>query len=71
MAGCPTFYGDIVELSLPYSGIALSITEMLEVGVDANDQRPNIDLDAEAELTVEEWLDGDDPALDLVIATPP
>jgi hypothetical protein len=65
-AGCPTFYGDVVQLPLPNSGLVLLVTEMLEVGVDPDDTRPNIPLDAEAELTLEEWLDGIDPALELL-----
>ena len=71
MAGCPTFYGDVVELPLPHSGLALLVTEMLEVGVDPNDTRTNIELDAVAELTQEDWEGGIDPALDLVVPVAP
>ncbi len=71
MAGCPTFYGDVVELPLPHSGLTLLVTEMLEVGVDPNDTRSNIELDAIAELTKEEWESGSDPALELVIPVAP
>ncbi len=70
-AGCPTFYGDVVELALPHSGIVLLVTEMLEVGVDPLDTRPNIPLDAEVELSLEEWLDGRDPALASILGTAP
>ena len=71
MAGCPTFYGDVVELPLPHSGLTLLVTEMLEVGVDPNDTRSNIELDAIAELAKEEWESGSDPALELVIPVAP
>ncbi len=71
MAGCPTFYGDVVELPLPHSGLALLVTEMLEVGVDPNDARSNIELDAVAELSQEDWGNGNDPALELVIPAAP
>ena len=71
MAGCPTFYGDVVELPLPHSGLALLVTEMLEVGVDPNDTRSNIELDAVAELSQEDWENGIDPALGLVIPAAP
>ena len=71
MAGCPTFYGDVVDLPLPNSGLSLLITEMLEVGVDPNDTRSNIDLDAVAELTQEDWESGTDPALELVVPVAP
>jgi hypothetical protein len=71
MAGCPTFYGDVVELPLPNSGLALLVTEMLEVGIDPNDTRSNIELDAVAELSQEDWENGTDPALGLVIPAAP
>jgi hypothetical protein len=71
MAGCPTFYGDVVELPLPHSGLALLVTEMLEVGVDPADTRTNIELDAVAELSQEDWESGIDPALELVIPVAP
>jgi hypothetical protein len=71
MAGCPTFYGDVVELPLPHSGLTLLVTEMLEVGVDPNDTRTNVELDASAELTREDWENGLDPALELVVPVAP
>ena len=70
-SGCPTFYGDIVELPLPNSGLVLLVTEMLEVGVDPKDSRPNIPLDADSELTFEDWLDGRDPALESIVGVAP
>ena len=70
-AGCPTFYGDVVELPLPHSGLAILVTEMLEVGVDPDDTRSTIALDAVAELTQEDWAAGRDPALETILAVAP
>jgi hypothetical protein len=69
-AGNPTFYGDVVPLRLPYSGLEMTITEMLEVGVAADDPRLNIDIDLAAELTHEQWLAGRDPALERIVPGP-
>jgi hypothetical protein len=71
MAGCPTFYGDIVDLRLPHSGLVLVVAEMLEVGVDPDDPRLNVDLDVEIELTQEDWEDGRDPVIDSLVAITP
>jgi hypothetical protein len=71
MGGCPTFYGDTTEVPLPYSGLSLTVTGMLEVGVDPEDPRMNIDLDQIATLTREDWADGRDPALELIVLDAP
>lgn len=71
MAGCLMFWGDTVELPLLHSGLSVLVSSTLEVGADPNDTRDNIELDAVAELTQEEWAAGDDPALDVLeIAAP-
>ena len=70
-AGCPTFYGDIVQLRLPHSGLVLLVAEMLEVGVDPNDTRLTMDLDVEAELTQAEWEARRDPAMESIVAVAP
>ena len=71
MGGCPTFYGDVAELPLIHSGLSVMISETFEVGADPNDTRQNIELDANAELTQEEWLAGEDPALDVIVVAAP
>jgi hypothetical protein len=71
MAGCPTFYGDIVELRLPHSGLVLLVAEMLEVGVDPDDARLNVDLDIAIDLTQDDWEEGRDPALETIVAAGP
>jgi hypothetical protein len=67
MAGCPTFYGDTTEVPLPYSGLSITVTGMLEVGVDPEDPRSNIELDLVAPLTFDDWVNGRDPALELIV----
>jgi len=71
MSGCPTSFGDTVELPLVHSGLALLVSSTLEVGVDPDDPRRTIELDALAELTQEEWAAGEDPALDLLKVAAP
>ena len=71
MSGCPTTYGENVELPLQHSGLTLLVSSLLEPGVDPSDARTTIPLDAQAELTQEEWAAGDDPALDLVLVAAP
>ena len=71
MGGCPTFYGNVVELPLPHSGLSVLVSSTFEVGADANDTRQNIELDGQAELTQEEWAAGEDPAMDLILVAAP
>jgi hypothetical protein len=67
MGGCPTFYGDVDEVLLPYSGLSVSVSTELEPGVDPDDKRSNIELDLIAPLTREDWADGRDPALEIIV----
>lgn len=67
MGGNPTFYGDVTDVPLPYSGLSVTVTGMLEVGVDPEDPRDTIEVDQLAPLTREFWRDGRDPALELII----
>jgi hypothetical protein len=71
MSGCPTSYGDAVELPLPHSGLSLLVSSTLEVGADPNDTRTTIPLDAVAEISQEEWAAGVDPALDVTLVAAP
>ena len=66
MGGCPTAYGDSSDLTLPFSGIVVSVAGMLEVGVTADDARTTIEPDVPAALTIDEWADGSDPALGMI-----
>jgi hypothetical protein len=71
MSGCPTSYGDPAELALPNTGLSLLVADMLEVASDPNDTRMTIPLDAEAELSQDDWAAGEDPAIDLVRVSAP
>jgi hypothetical protein len=68
MGGCPTAYGNARELTLPFSGIVVDVATLLEVGVDAGDQRATIPPDLPAPLDIGAWRSGTDPAL-LAIAS--
>ncbi len=63
MGGCPTTWGNPSELTLPSSGLVISVASDLAVGVGRRDPRLTIEPDVAAVLTVREWLDGVDPAL--------
>jgi hypothetical protein len=63
--GCPTIWSDPSDLPLPWSGITVSVAGDVAVGVDPNDPRRTVEPGASAILTVDEWLDGIDPALQL------
>ena len=64
MGGCPTFWSDAAPLDLPWSGIQVGVADDLAIGVDAADTRHGILPDTTLELTVDEWLAGDDPVLE-------
>lgn len=71
MGGCPTFWANTVPLELPWSGIQVSVAEDLVVGVDPNDTRHGILPDTTIELTLDEWLAGDDPVLSSLVGSGP
>jgi len=71
MGGCPTAYGNSSDLTLPFSGIVVSVSGMLEIGVSADDRRATIEPDIPAILTWDEWADGSDPALGIITAVVP
>jgi hypothetical protein len=71
MGGCPTAYGDSDDFDLPYSGIAVSVSGTLEVGVTADDPRTTIEPDLPARLTPAAWAAGIDPALEAILASRP
>ena len=71
MGGCPTAYGNSSDLTLPFSGIVVSVSGMLEIGASADDTRATIEPDIPAILTWNEWADGSDPALGIITAVVP
>jgi hypothetical protein len=71
MGGNPTFYGDVTEVHLPYSGLSVTVTGMLEVGVDPDDPRDTIEPDQPQPLTREDWRSGFDAALAFIVVSAP
>lgn len=71
MGGCPTAYGDSTDVPLPYGGLVVSVSELLEVGVSEDDLRSTIDPELPARLTPEAWSSGIDPALDAIAGYQP
>jgi hypothetical protein len=71
MGGCPTFWSDPAPLALPWSGIEVGVAEDVAIGVDAADTRHGIVPDTILELTLDDWLAGDDPVLDAFGGTGP
>jgi len=71
MGGCPTLYGDPESVTLPGTGIVVDVASRLEVGVDPDDPRLTIEPDARAILTVEEWRERRDPAIDAIVGVAP
>jgi hypothetical protein len=63
MGGCPSLYGDSSDVTLPFSGIVVSVAGTFNVGVSANDPRKTIEPEIPIELSREEWAEGSDPAL--------
>jgi hypothetical protein len=63
MGGCPAPWADPEQLQLPYSGIAMSVATLHELGAIPNDTRLTIEPDIPAELTVDDWVQGIDPAM--------
>ncbi len=71
MGGCPTTWGNPSELTLPSSGLVISVASELAVGVGRRDPRLTIAPDVAVSLTVRDWLDGVDPALQAIGAVAP
>lgn len=63
MAGCPTAFGNARPFALPFSGISVSVSTVLEVGVSAEDHRSTIEPELPSRLSLDAWLKRDDPAL--------
>lgn len=70
-SGCATFYGDVTDVPLPHSGLAFTVAGMLEVGVAPVDPRQTLSPDVEAVLTYEDWVEGRDPVLSLIVGSAP
>jgi C-terminal processing protease CtpA/Prc len=71
MGGCPTAYGNSRDLTLPFSGMVVSVATTLEVGVSANDARSTIEPDVPSLLTADDWAHGSDPTLGMITTLVP
>jgi hypothetical protein len=71
MGGCPTTYGNSEDVTLPFSGIVVSVAGMLEVGVEADDPRQTIEPAIASRLTLDDWAHGSDPALGMITTLVP
>ena len=71
MGGCPTAYGNSTDMTLPFSGIVVSVSGMLEVGVSATDTRATIEPDIPVTLTRDDWANDGDPALGSIMTFVP
>jgi hypothetical protein len=69
--GCPTIWSDPADLLLPGSGITVGVASETAVGVDPNDARLTIEPDVQAVISREDWADGRDPALDILVGDGP
>jgi hypothetical protein len=71
MGGCPTIWSDPAVVLLPWSGIVVNVANDVAVGVDPNDTRLTIEPDVSVELTREDWADGIDPVMALLVGSAP
>jgi len=71
MGGCPTAYGNSRDVTLPFSGIVVSVATLLEVGVSADDTRPTIEPNISVQLSADEWANGSDPVLGMLTTLVP
>jgi len=71
MGGCPTFWSDPATLALPWSRISVGVADDVAIGVDPNDTRHGILPDSSAELTIDDWVAGNDPVLASIVGIGP
>ncbi|HUQ43798.1 MAG TPA: S41 family peptidase [Candidatus Limnocylindria bacterium] len=69
--GCPTVWADPESFVLPASGIEVGVSTDRSVGVDPADGRAILEPDVQAELSREEWAEGIDPALGVILPAAP
>lgn len=70
MGGSPTLYGDTEEVTLPWSGIALTVATGYYEVVEG-DTRIDLPVDLPVSLTLADYLAGRDPALEAIEASGP
>jgi hypothetical protein len=70
MGGSPNAWGDAEDVTLPWSGLAVSVASSFELATTADDDRLTIEPDLSVPLTFEDWRAGRDAALEAVLARP-
>ena len=70
MGGSPNAWGDPEDVTLPWSGLSVSVSTLFEVGTTPDDKRLTIDPDVAVPLAFDDWQAGRDPALAAVLAGP-
>ena len=63
----PNFTGEDNPVTLPWSGLQLSISNRYWQDSEAGDRRPAIPMDLPADLTARAWLSNQDPVLERVL----
>jgi len=66
MAACPTAFGNARRFTLPFTGISVSVSTLLEIGVSAQDRRSTIEPELPSRLSLDAWLKREDPALESI-----
>jgi hypothetical protein len=70
MGGGPNAWGDPEDVTLPWSGLSISVATLFEVGTTPDDARLTIEPDVAVKLTFDDWRAGHDPALAAIVAGP-
>jgi Peptidase family S41 len=68
--GSPNLYGNSEDVTLPYSGLAVSVASQFFVGCRRNDPRLTIRPDISVPLSSTDYFAGRDPALATILAGP-
>jgi hypothetical protein len=63
----PNHHGDAVPITLPHTGITISISALFWQNSDPRDHRPWLEPDLPVELTWKDYVDGRDPVLAAVL----
>ncbi len=70
MGGSPNAWGDAEDVTLPWSGLSISVATFFELGTTPDDERLTIEPDVAVPLAFDDWRAGRDPALAAVLAGP-
>ena len=70
MGGSPNAWGDAEDVTLPWSGLSVSVATLFELATTPEDVRLTIEPDVSVPLTFDDWTAGRDAALDAILARP-